>query len=339
MKSVQTDWCPNGHSLLEVQNLSVEFMTDHGQVQVIEDVSFSLNEGETLAIVGESGSGKTVTGLALMGLLPKRQASVTSGSVHFHGEEITGLSTRALEDVRGRRLAMIFQEPLTSLNPVFRVGDQLSETIRRHKGVSRREALREAISLLDRVGIPNAPRRLRSYPHELSGGQRQRVMIAMAISCEPQVLIADEPTTALDVTIQAQVLELLHSMQGDLGLGLLFITHDLGVVANIADRVIVMYAGQVVEHGTTYDCFENPAHPYTEGLLQAMPQVSRRAARLAVIPGTVPLPWEFRDDCRFLDRCSYAESGCARPVALETYDNQRDVRCLRATSLVLKGVE
>lgn len=324
--------------LLEVDGVCVDFNTDHGPVRVVDTVSFGVNPGETVALVGESGSGKTMTGLAIMGLVPEPHGRLAAGTVTLDGERLTDLGERQLENVRGRDVAMVFQEPLTSLNPVYRIGDQIGETIRRHKGVGRAEARDLAAAALDRVGIPQARRRLRSYPHELSGGQRQRAMIAMAISCEPRLLIADEPTTALDVTIQAQVLELLREMQAELGLALLFITHDLGVVANVADRVVVMYAGQVAEEADVDDCFERPTHPYTAGLLQAMPQVGSRTERLSSIPGAVPLPWEFREGCRFLDRCEFAAAQCNAPVPLLDIDRGRRTRCARVEGLELEGV-
>lgn len=323
--------------LLAVDGLSVEFATDRGWLTVVDDVSFTLSRGETLAIVGESGSGKSVSSLACMGLLPP-SARVTSGSVHLGGVSVLDLTARQLEDFRGERMSMIFQEPMTSLNPAFRVGDQIAEVVRRHRGVSKKAARARAVEVLELVGIPRAAERARQYPHEFSGGMRQRVMIAMALSCEPDVVIADEPTTALDVTIQAQVLDLLRSMREQLGMGLLFITHDLGVVADIADRVMVMYSGHAVETADVGDIFRQPKHPYTEGLLRSMPTAETKGSRLASIPGQPPAPWMVPTACRFAPRCPYAVDDCREttPELVSVGENHHS-RCLRATELVLGG--
>ncbi len=264
--------------LLTVENLGVDFATAGGWVNVVDGVSFSLERGTTLGLVGESGSGKSVTSLAVMGLLPAGSSRIRPGSsIRLEGTELTMVPERAMQDVRGDQIAMIFQEPATSLNPAFRVGDQVAEMVRRHQGLSRKQSWTRAVEALAAVGIPNPARRARAYPHEFSGGMRQRVMIAMAISCEPKVLIADEPTTALDVTIQAQVLALLDKLRSELGMALLLITHDLGVVAQVCDDAIVMYAGQIVERATVRELYRRPRPPYAEGLLASMPQVAPAA--------------------------------------------------------------
>ncbi len=325
-----------GAPLLLVEGLQVEFVTDHGWVTVVDDVGFTVERGETVGLVGESGSGKTVTSLAVMGLIPTPPGRVSRGRVELDGTELTALAVRELEDVRGDDVSMVFQEPMTSLNPAFTVGDQIAETVRRHRSVNRRAAKARAVEVLDAVGIPNAGSRARSYPHELSGGMRQRAMIAMALSCEPKLLIADEPTTALDVTIQAQVLDLFRSLRDDLGLAVLFVTHDLGVVADICDRVVVMYAGQVVEEAPVDDLYGRPRHPYTEGLLRAMPQIGGRGERLEVIPGRTPLPWAMPEGCRFHPRCPYAEDRCRQgEVELRTVARAHTSRCVRFHELEL----
>ena len=327
----------SGRDVLVVEDLAVDFATSDGRVTVVEDVSFCLGSGETLAIVGESGSGKSVTSLACMGLLPPG-GRVRSGSVELHGRDLVPLSRRQLEDVRGDRIAMIFQEPMTSLNPAFRVGDQISEVVRRHRDVGSDAAATRAVEVLDLVGIPRAKERARDYPHEFSGGMRQRVMIAMALACDPNVVIADEPTTALDVTIQAQVLDLLRSMRDELDMGLLFITHDLGVVADIADRVMVMYGGQTVETAPVDELFRQPQHPYTEGLLRSMPTSVRRGERLATIPGQPPPPQRLPPGCRFEPRCPYATARCTEaPPPLLPVGEGQESRCIHAPALVHGG--
>jgi peptide/nickel transport system ATP-binding protein len=325
--------------LLEVDGLSVDFATDHGWANVVADVSFHVGQGEIVGLVGESGSGKTVTGLSILGLVPSPPGRLAGGSVRFEGRNLTGMSERQLRDIRGNDIAMIFQEPMTSLNPAFTVGDQISETFRRHRGGSRRAATARAVEVLELVGIPNATKRVEAYPHEFSGGMRQRVMIAMAITCEPKILIADEPTTALDVTIQAQILELLSSMRDTIGMGVLLITHDLGVVAEVCDRVVVMYAGQVVERSPVGPLFDEPRMPYTEGLLLAMPQVGAASGRLASIPGRTPEPWNMPAGCRFHPRCPYTEQKCTeRPIPLLAVGDDRHSRCVRTAELELRGV-
>jgi oligopeptide/dipeptide ABC transporter ATP-binding protein len=296
--------------ILRVENLRTYFRTEAGVARAVDGVSFHVNPGETLGIVGESGSGKSVTSLSVMGLIPRPPGEIQKGSsILFRTpagvEDLATASENTMRKIRGNDIAMIFQEPMTSLNPVFRVGDQISESLRLHQGLNKRAARDRAIEMLQLVGIPIPKQRVDEYPHQLSGGMRQRVMIAMALACDPKLLIADEPTTALDVTIQAQILELLNRLQQDLGMSIILITHDLGVVAETCDRVIVMYAGQVFEEGPVGDVFNNPQNPYTEGLLRSIPRLGSGGGRLAVIPGVVPSPMDWPTGCRFQDRCPY----------------------------------
>lgn len=298
-------------ALLEVENLRTYFETESGTARAVDGVSFSLEKGEVLGIVGESGSGKSVTSLSIMRLVPEPPGRIQPGSaVRLNGRDLLALPEAEMRRVRGNDLAMIFQEPMTSLNPVFPVGEQIAEALRWHRGMGRREARRRAVEMLRLVGIADPEQRAREYPHQLSGGMRQRVMIAIALSCEPDVLIADEPTTALDVTIQAQILDLIAELRERLGMAVILITHDLGVVAEVCDRVLVMYAGQVVEQGGVEEVFRDPRHPYTEGLLQAIPRLGRPVERLAVIPGTVPGPTAWPHGCRFHTRCPYGWQLC-----------------------------
>ncbi len=295
--------------LLDVRNLRTYFATRQGDVKAVDDVSFSLERGKTLGIVGESGCGKSVTALSIMGLLAKPPARIVGGSIAFDGVELTNLSNRELEDLRGVELAMVFQDPMTSLNPTLTIGTQITETLRRHLGVSRADARRRAVELLQEVQIPNAGARLDDYPHRYSGGMRQRVMIAIALSCNPKLLIADEPTTALDVTVQASILDLLEELREEHEMAMIVITHDMGVVAEAADEIVVMYAGQVVEQASTVELFDYPEHPYTEALLAALPKlddVGARGARLTAIPGRPPDLLEPTAACRFAPRCPYA---------------------------------
>ncbi|HEX8829671.1 MAG TPA: ABC transporter ATP-binding protein, partial [Longimicrobium sp.] len=297
--------------ILQVENLRTYFKTDAGVARAVDGVSFHVNPGETLGIVGESGSGKSVTSLSIMRLIPEPPGKIQPESrILFRAEngemeDIARASEKRMRQIRGNDIAMIFQEPMTSLNPVFTVGDQIMESLRLHQGLNKRDARDKAIESLQLVGIPIPHQRVDEYPHQLSGGMRQRVMIAMALACDPKLLIADEPTTALDVTIQAQILELLNKLQSDLGMSIILITHDLGVVAETCDRVIVMYAGQVFEEGPVDDVFHNPQNPYTEGLLRSMPKLGEEVERLAVIPGVVPAPTNWPVGCRFHDRCPY----------------------------------
>jgi len=301
-----------GQALLEVEGLRIRFATDSGQLAAVDGLDFSLESGRTLAIVGESGCGKSATALALMGLLaPNAQVS---GSIRLAGRELLGLAPAAMQEIRGAEMAMIFQEPMTSLNPAFTVGDQISEAILRHRGVSRAEARAQAIAMLDRVRIPAPALRCDEYPHKLSGGMRQRAMIAMALACSPKLLIADEPTTALDVTIQAQILDLLRTLGRETGTAIILITHDLGVVAEMADDVLVMYAGRAAERAPARALFETPQHPYTVGLLGAMPSLAERRARLAAIEGMVPDLRKPIAGCRFAPRCPFELPRCRTEV-------------------------
>jgi len=331
---------PSSPELLTVEHLRVEFATRDGWLPVVEDVGFGVLPGRTLGLVGESGSGKTVSALAIMGLLPRRESRVPEGSVRFDGMELTELSAPRMRQIRGNDIAMIFQEPMTSLNPAFTVGNQIAEQVRAHREVSRGEAWARAVDMLDQVGIPDPTRRARDYPHAFSGGMRQRVMIAMALSCEPKLLIADEPTTALDVTTQAQILELLASLQQERHMAMIFVTHDLGVISDIADDVVVMYAGQVMERTAVGELFGRPHHPYSEALLASMPQLASPGSALKVIAGQVPRPDEMVAGCRFGPRCDYTVDGCrAGPVALEpTADSGGLVRCVRHGELALAGI-
>jgi oligopeptide/dipeptide ABC transporter ATP-binding protein len=301
--------------LLEVENLHTQFFTREGVVKAVDGISFTVDAGKTLGIVGESGCGKSVTALSLMGLIPKPPARIVEGSVNFQGRDLTTLSERQLEDVRGREMAMIFQDPMTSLNPTLRIRTQITEVLDRHFGYSKDDARRRAVELLEEVKIPRAAERLDDYPHRFSGGMRQRVMIAIAISCNPKLLIADEPTTALDVTVQAEILDLLEDLRRDHEMGMIIITHDMGVIAETADDVAVMYAGQFVEQAETQELFDHPEHPYTEALLGALPQIEGeniRFGRLRSIPGRPPDLIMPPPGCRFAPRCPHANmhDGC-----------------------------
>jgi oligopeptide transport system ATP-binding protein len=301
-------------ALLEVKDLRTHFFTREGVVQAVDGVSFALEKGKTLGIVGESGCGKSVTALSLMGLIPKPPAKIVSGEVLFDGKDLTKLSEGQLQHIRGNEMSMIFQDPMTSLNPTLKIGLQITETIHAHRDVSRTDARKRAVELLEEVGIPKAADRLDDYPHRFSGGMRQRVMIAIALACNPRLLIADEPTTALDVTIQAQILDLLDQLRQEHEMAMILITHDMGVVAETADDVMIMYAGQIVEQASGFDLFDNPEHPYTEALLGALPQLEGdereiRASRLTAIPGRPPDLVNPPEACRFAARCPYADSG------------------------------
>jgi len=297
--------------ILEVENLGVDIPIASGILHAVQGVSFHVDRGETLAIVGESGCGKSLTSLALMNLLPSK-AKRAADCLELDGEDLLALRERQMSDIRGRRMSMIFQEPMTSLNPAYTIGNQLTEALLRHQQVSRKEAEDRAIYLLEKVGITAAASRLRQFPHQLSGGLRQRVMIAMALMCGPDLIIADEPTTALDVTIQAQILHLLAELQREFNMGLILITHDLGVVARVADRIAVMYAGEVVETGTSVQIFDAPSHPYTQGLLECIPVPgkTKRGAPLGSIPGIVPSLVGHMEGCHFAGRCRYAGEAC-----------------------------
>jgi peptide/nickel transport system ATP-binding protein len=296
--------------LLAVRDLHIGFDSDEGYVPVVEEASFELDAGRTLALVGESGCGKSLIASAIIRLLPPA-GSIGRGSIQLNGEELTGLDDKALERIRGDRISMIFQEPMSALNPVFPVGNQIAEALRLHRMLSKREAAERAADLIASVGIPDAARRARSYPHEMSGGMRQRVLIAMALACEPDVLIADEPTTALDVTIQAQILDLMHDLQTRMGTAILFISHDFGVVSQMADDVAVMYAGRIVERGSAEEILGSPRHPYTRALLATTPRFDAVADRLPAIAGRVPAPDERDAGCHFRKRCAAAVETCA----------------------------
>jgi oligopeptide/dipeptide ABC transporter ATP-binding protein len=298
--------------LLELENLRTYFYTDTGVARSVDGVSFRVGAGETVGVVGESGCGKSVTALSILRLVRAPGRVEPGSAIRFEGTDLLTLGERAMQKVRGNRIAMVFQEPMTALNPVFTIGDQIAEVARIHAGMSKRDAWQKAIEMLRLVGIPAPEQRAGEYPHQLSGGMRQRVVIAMALVMNPALIIADEPTTALDVTIQAQILELMADLTKRLGTSILLITHDLGVVAENCSRVIVMYAGEVVEEATTAELFAHPHHPYTEGLLGAMPRVGGEAERLATIPGTVPPPTAWPDGCRFRDRCPYSWERCER---------------------------
>jgi peptide/nickel transport system ATP-binding protein len=318
-------------SLLEVGDLKVTFETGEGRAtHALAGITFSLTRGRTLGLVGESGCGKTVTALAILRLLPNDIARV-SGSIRFEGRELLALSERAMQDLRGNRIAMIFQEPMTSLNPSYTVGEQVGETLVRHRRMSKREARSETKELLKRVRIPSPATRINDYPHKLSGGMRQRVMIAIALACRPSLLIADEPTTALDVTIQAQILDLLRNLRDETEMALILISHDLGVVAKVCDEVAVMYAGEIVEQAPIGDLFDAPQHPYTVGLIGSIPRLDVPRARLATIRGTVPSLWDKFKGCRFASRCPFADERCRRePPAARAVGRQHFSRCWKA---------
>ena len=299
-------------ALLEVNGLRTHFFTSAGVVKAVDGVSFDLMEGEALALVGESGCGKSITALSIMRLIPSPPGRILGGTIRFMGDDLLAQDEKAMRDIRGNRIGMVFQEPMTSLNPVLTIGRQLTEAVQRHLGYDAGAAAARAAELLELVGIPDAANRLRSHPHEFSGGMRQRVMIAMALSCNPKLLIADEPTTALDVTIQAQILELIKNVQRELGIAVIIITHNLGVVARYVDRINVMYAGRIVERGTLHDVFDDPRHPYTKGLLASVPRLDKpKGARLIPIEGMPPDLSNLPPGCSFRERCAYAVERCA----------------------------
>ncbi|MBZ9909459.1 MULTISPECIES: ABC transporter ATP-binding protein [Mesorhizobium] len=323
--------------LLRVENLRTYFYSQGRTVRAVEDVSFSVQQGSTVCLVGESGSGKSATAFSILNLIPKSMGRVVAGKVLYGGEDLLRISQRRQRTILGNEIAMIFQEPAAALNPVCTVGEQIAEVLRTHKQCSAREARRQAKAMLDRVGIPDAQRRLDDYPHQLSGGMRQRAMIAIALSCRPKLLIADEPTTALDATVQSQILGLLHELQADTGMALLFITHDLSVVAEIADRVLVMYAGRIVEEGDVMQIFDDPWMPYTRGLLKARPGLHSgdgSSRRLSAVPGDPPDLANLSIGCSFRPRCCHAAADCAyRPPDLETVRGH-SVRCMHWRQIV-----
>jgi len=317
--------------ILEVKNLSTHFEIKGGTIRAVDGVDLVVNEGDTLGVVGESGCGKTVLALSIMRLVPTPPGRIVSGNVLFDGLDLLCLGGEEMQRVRGKDISMIFQEPMTSLNPVFRIGEQIAEVIRLHQGLARRDALNRAIEMLQLVGIPSPERRIRDYPHQMSGGMRQRVMIAIALSCNPRLMLADEPTTALDVTIQAQIIDLINNLKSQVGTSVVMITHDLGVIAEAAQFVAVMYAGKVVEYGPVGDIFSLPLHPYTVGLLESIPKIDRgQDSYLTVIPGVVPDLNNLPPGCRFLDRCSYGMTACTEEEPeLKEETPGRSVRCWR----------
>jgi len=314
--------------LLEIDELRTWFYTDDGVAKAVDGVSYSIEAGRTLGVVGESGCGKSVTAMSILQLVPTPPGKYIGGEIRFRGENLLEYGEPAMRKIRGNEISVIFQEPMTSLNPVFRVGDQIGEALRLHEGMNRHEARERSIQLLRQVGIPSPESRVDEYPHQLSGGMKQRIMIAMALACNPALLIADEPTTALDVTIQAQILDLLRDLQRDKGMSILLITHDLGVVAENADDVVVMYAGKVVERAPVEALFETPRHPYTLGLFRSLPKLDSKVERLEVIEGNVPNPLEFPSGCKFRPRCPFATDQCgSSEPGLESIGEQHEVAC------------
>ena len=317
-------------SLLEVKDLKTYFYTDSGVAKAVDGVTFSLDKGKTLGIVGESGCGKSVTSLSIMRLVDPATGRNEGGSIVFDGQDLLTLPEKEMRKLRGNRISMIFQEPMTSLNPVFTIGDQIAESLKLHKGLDKKAARNRAIELLELVGIPEAGKRVDEYPHQLSGGMRQRVMIAMALSGDPELLIADEPTTALDVTIQAQILQLLKDLQEKLHMSIIIITHDLGVIAEMADEVAVMYAGDIVEKAPTRALFDDPKHPYTIGLMNSIPDINDHVSRLRTLEGLVPSLYDMPSGCRFAPRCQFCCPECeAHRINLTTLPDGRQVRCRR----------
>jgi peptide/nickel transport system ATP-binding protein len=327
---------PMREPVLHVEDLRAEFRIQGEWYPAVDDVSFTLDRDETMALVGESGCGKSVTALSIMGLIPQPQGRVSAGRILLDGTDLRTLDETKFEALRGNRVSMIFQEPMTSLNPVMSIGQQVAEALRIHRGLSRTDAEARALAVLEEVKIPSVKQRFHEYPHQFSGGMRQRVMIAIALACEPALLLADEPTTALDVTIQAQVLGLLADLKARHGMAMLFITHNLGVVAQIADRVAVMYAGQIVEEAPVREIFTKPAHPYTRALFSAIPRMDRAEQTLAAIPGRVPPLNDMPNGCRFAPRCPLRRLGCEEPQALAAAAPQHLVRCHVATGALAK---
>jgi oligopeptide/dipeptide ABC transporter ATP-binding protein len=310
--------------LLQVKNLRTQFKVKHGLVNAVDGVSFEIDKGEVLAIVGESGSGKSVTSLSVMGLIPNPPGKIVDGEILFKGNNLLEKTKKEMQDIRGNEISMIFQEPMTSLNPVFSIKRQITETLMRHMKLTKEEALEKAIHMLDLVGIPSPEKRIHDFPHLMSGGMRQRVMIAMALSCNPELLIADEPTTALDVTIQAQILDLMLKLKDKFNTAILLITHDLGIVAEVANRVLVMYCGKIVESGTVEELYENPLHPYTDGLIRSIPLIDEKREKLFMIPGIVPNPMKMPKGCSFSTRCHKCMDICKqKEPTLKEYKGQQ----------------
>ena len=315
-------------TLVEFKDVHTYFYTEAGTVKAVNGVSYKIKEGETVCVVGESGCGKSVTALSLMRLIAAPQGEIVKGNISFDGKDITSLSEEEMMSIRGNDISMIFQEPMTSLNPVFTVGNQIMESIMLHQKLDKKQARDKAIEMIKLVGIPRAEAIVDSYPHELSGGMRQRIMIAMALSCNPKLLIADEPTTALDVTIQAQILDLMRDIKQKTQTSIMLITHDLGVVAEMADYVVVMYAGKVIEEGPVNDIFNNPLHPYTRGLLKSKPVINQETDRLYSIPGQVPNPIGMKDSCYFHERCEHCMEVCKTQIpTIKYYDEQHKISC------------
>lgn len=325
--------------MLKIKNLKTYFKTANGYAKSVDGVSFEVKPKETLGIVGESGSGKSVTALSILGLLPKPQGQIVDGEIVFQGKDLVNATEKELMEIRGNSISMIFQEPMTSLNPVYTITKQIAEAIRTHNDVSKDEAAGKVVELLKKVGIPDPEKRANNYPHEMSGGMRQRVMIAMALACDPQLIIADEPTTALDVTIQAQILDLLRDLQVEIGMSIILITHDLGVVAEMTDRIVVMYAGKVAEYASTEKLFNNPCHPYTQGLMESIPRIDQETERLFAIPGMVPGASDFPEGCRFSNRCKYADETCRKDVPdMVEVENGHFVSCYHWQKAKSEGV-
>ena len=320
--------------ILEIRDLCVEFQTVEGTVQAVNHLSYKLRKGEKLGIVGESGSGKSVSSLGMLRLIPNPPGRITGGEILYKGQDLVKAPKKEMQRIRGNEISMIFQEPMTSLNPIIKCGKQIAESLRLHRGMNKKEAMEEAVRLMQSVGIANPAQRAHEYPHQMSGGMRQRVMIAMALACEPQILIADEPTTALDVTIQAQILDLIRDLNERMGTSVIFITHDLGVVSELCDTVLVMYTGRIVQQAPVLELFETPKHPYTVGLLEAIPRITKQRAPLQTIEVTVPNPTERIDGCSFSPRCPYATEQCRQkePPEVQLSEHRR-VRCWRYQSV------
>jgi len=322
-----------GEKIIEVKGLRTSFFTDEGEIPAVDHIDFYIKEGEILGVVGESGCGKSVTSLSIMGLVPNPPGKVVGGEINFNGDNITHYSEKKMRQIRGNEIAMIFQEPMTSLNPLFTIGNQMIEGIKIHMKWDKKKSRSKAIEILKRVGLPRAEELMEEYPHQLSGGMRQRVMIAMAMACNPKLLIADEPTTALDVTIQSQILKLMKELNVEMNTAIMLITHDLGVVAQICERVVVMYAGKIVEEGEVSSIFKNPKHPYTKGLLKSVPDIRNKNERLYSIPGNVPKPGSIKHGCRFAERCEFAFERCSseNPELYNVDDRSHRVRCFLQT--------
>ena len=322
-----------GEKIIEVKGLRTSFFTDEGEIPAVDNIDFHIKEGEILGVVGESGCGKSVTSLSIMGLVPNPPGKVVGGEIIFNRENIIHYSEKKMRQIRGNEIAMIFQEPMTSLNPLFTIGNQMIEGIKIHRKWDKKKSRLKAIEIMKRVGLPRAEELMEEYPHQLSGGMRQRVMIAMAMACNPKLLIADEPTTALDVTIQSQILKLMKELNVEMNTAIMLITHDLGVVAQICERVVVMYAGKIVEEGEVSSIFKNPKHPYTKGLLKSVPDIRNKNERLYSIPGNVPKPGSIRHGCRFAERCEFAFERCSseNPELYRVDDRGHRVRCFLQT--------